>query len=46
MRLIRSQIQSDPALQRFPIGWTHLIEKESLQSQMLEHILVDQIDSI
>jgi hypothetical protein len=33
-------------LERFPTEWVHSVDQKSLQSQMLEHILVDQIDSI
>ncbi|VTZ25439.1 hypothetical protein MPC1_2340003 [Methylocella tundrae] len=31
-------------LERFPIEWSHSIDQKSLQTQKLEHILVDQID--
>jgi hypothetical protein len=35
-----------PALERFPIRWTHLIEKESLKSNKLEHVLIEKGDQL
>jgi hypothetical protein len=32
-------------LERFPAEWNHSVEKKSLQTQKLEHILIAQIDS-
>jgi hypothetical protein len=29
-----------PRLERFPIRWNHLIEKESLRFKELEHVLI------
>jgi len=33
-------------LERFPIGWNHLIEKESLKFKELEHVLIEKVDQL
>jgi len=30
-------------LERFPIAWTHVIDKEPLQSKMLEQVLIEKV---
>ncbi|WP_156964419.1 hypothetical protein [Methylocapsa aurea] len=35
-----------PALERFPIRWNHLIEKESLKFNELEHVLIEKVDQL
>jgi hypothetical protein len=30
-------------LERFPIGWNHLIEMESLSFKELEHVLIEKV---
>ncbi len=32
-------------LERVPIWWNHLIEKNSLQINKLEHVLVEKVDN-
>ena len=32
------------ALERFPIRWNHLIEKESLNFKELEHVLIEKVE--
>jgi hypothetical protein len=34
------------ALERFPITWTHVIEKESLKFKELEHVLVEKVEQL
>jgi hypothetical protein len=34
------------ALERFPIRWNHLIEKESLRFKELEHVLIEKVDQL
>jgi hypothetical protein len=33
-------------LERFPIRWSHLIEKESLKFNELEHVLIEKVDQL
>ncbi len=33
-------------LERFPIRWNHLIEKESLRFKDLEHVLIEKVDQL
>jgi hypothetical protein len=33
-------------LERFPIRWNHLIEKESLRFKELEHGLIEKVDQL
>jgi hypothetical protein len=33
-------------LERFPIRWNHLIEKESLRVKELEHVLIEKVDQL
>jgi hypothetical protein len=33
-------------LERFPIRWTHLIEKESLGFKELEHVLIEKVEQL
>ncbi len=32
-----------PVLERFPIRWNHLIEKESLKFNELEHVPIEKV---
>ncbi|QBR72081.1 hypothetical protein CU048_13300 [Beijerinckiaceae bacterium] len=34
------------ALERFPIRWNHLIEKESLKFNELEHVLIEKVGQL
>jgi arsenate reductase-like glutaredoxin family protein len=34
------------ALERFPITWNHVIEKESLKFKELEHVLVEKVEQL
>jgi hypothetical protein len=33
-------------LERFPIRWNHLIEKESLKFKELEHVLIEKVEQL
>jgi hypothetical protein len=33
-------------LERVPIGWNHPIEKNSLQINKLEHVLIEKVDRL
>jgi hypothetical protein len=33
-------------LERFPITWNHVIEKESLKFKELEHVLVEKVEQL
>ena len=33
-------------LERFPITWNHVIEKESLGFKELEHVLVEKVEQL
>ncbi len=33
-------------LERFPIRWNHLIEKESLRFKELEHVLIEKVEQL
>ena len=35
-----------PALERFPIAWNHVIEKESLNFKELEHVLIEKAEQL
>jgi hypothetical protein len=37
---------SGNALERFPITWNHVIEKESLKFKELEHVLVEKVEQL
>jgi hypothetical protein len=39
---IGSRVTSKPALERFPITWNHVIEKESLKFKGLEHVGIEK----
>jgi hypothetical protein len=34
------------ALERFPIMWNHVIEKESLNFKELEHVLMEKVEQL
>ncbi len=34
------------ALERFPIRWNHLIEKESLKFKEMEHVLIEKVEQL
>jgi hypothetical protein len=36
----------DHDLERVPIGWNHPIEKNSLQINELEHVLIEKVDQL
>jgi len=38
--------QRGAVLERFPIRWNHLIEKESLEFKELEHVLIEKVDQL
>ncbi len=38
--------QCHAMLERFPISWTHLIEKKSLKIKKLEHVLIEKVDQL
>jgi hypothetical protein len=40
------KLAAERPLERFPTGWNHPVDKKSLHTQHLEHILVAQIGSI
>ncbi|MGI8568171.1 MAG: hypothetical protein ACR2KT_03350 [Methylocella sp.] len=33
-------------LERFPIIWNHVIEKESLNINTVEHVLIEKVDQL
>ncbi len=33
-------------LERFPITWNHVIEKESLKFKELEHVLIEKVEQL
>ena len=33
-------------LERFPIAWNHVIEKESLKFKELEHVLIEKVEQL
>ena len=37
---------ADHALERFPITWNHVIEKESLRFKELEHVLIEKVEQL
>jgi hypothetical protein len=41
--LVRSSLIADSLLERFPITWNHVIDKESLKIKMLEQVLIEKI---
>jgi len=42
----RNSIPRETVLERFPIRWNHLIEKESLKFKELEHVLIEKVDQL
>ncbi|MGH6823661.1 MAG: hypothetical protein ACRECP_09355 [Methylocella sp.] len=34
------------ALERFPITWNHVIERESLKFKELEHVLIEKVEQL
>jgi hypothetical protein len=34
------------ALERFPITWNHVIEKEALKFEELEHVLIEKVEQL
>ncbi|MGH6822291.1 MAG: hypothetical protein ACREC4_02190, partial [Methylocella sp.] len=42
----RKNSRNRPALERFPITWNHVIEKESLKFKELEHALVEKVEQL
>jgi hypothetical protein len=34
------------SLERFPITWNHVIEKESLNISKLEHVLIEKVEQL
>jgi hypothetical protein len=34
------------ALERFPITWNHVIDKESLKIKELEHVLIEKVEQL
>ncbi len=39
-------IQGKTTLERFPITWNHVIEKESLKFKELEHVLIEKVEQL
>jgi hypothetical protein len=35
-----------PDLERFPITWNHVIEKEALKFKELEHVLIEKVEQL
>jgi hypothetical protein len=33
-------------LERFPITWNHVIDKESLKIKELEHVLIEKVEQL
>jgi hypothetical protein len=43
----RNSLSADSALlQRFPITWNHVIEKESLKFKEVEHVLIEKVEQL
>ncbi|MGH6822889.1 MAG: hypothetical protein ACREC4_05260 [Methylocella sp.] len=36
----------NPYLERFPIAWNHVIERESLKFKELEHVLIEKVEQL
>jgi hypothetical protein len=34
------------ALERFPITWNHVIDKETLKIKELEHVLIEKVEQL
>ncbi|MEF3367338.1 hypothetical protein V3H18_12410 [Methylocystis sp. 9N] len=41
-REIKRREKAAPTLERFPITWNHVIDKESLKIKILEQVLVEK----
>ena len=39
-------VGEEGGLERFPITWNHVIEKESLKFKELEHVLIEKVDQL
>ncbi len=37
---------AETCLERFPITWNHVIEKESLRFKELEHVLIEKVEQL
>ena len=44
LRILRCA--SNETLERFPIAWNHVIEKESLKFKELEHVLAEKAEQL
>jgi len=40
---VRTSLIADSLLERFPITWNHVIDKESLKIKMLEQVLIEKV---
>ena len=40
---MKSPARATPELERFPITWKHVIDKESLKIKMLEQVLIEKV---
>jgi hypothetical protein len=38
--------RASPRLERFPITWNHVIEKETLKFRDLEHVLIEEVEQL
>ena len=45
-RMSLSSVKPDRLLERFPIRWNHLIEKELLRFKELEHVLIEKVGQL
>jgi len=41
-----SDLTFSKTLERFPITWNHVIEKESLKIKELEHVLIEKVEQL
>ena len=39
-------MEENNLLERFPITWNHVIEKESLRFRELEHVLAEKVEQL
>jgi hypothetical protein len=42
----RRLVAREATLERFPITWNHVIEKETLKFRDLEHVLIEEVEQL
>jgi hypothetical protein len=43
---LKNRVVGESALERFPITWNHVIDKDSLKIKELEHVPIEKVEQL